>query len=67
MEQERKSRWEGHEHWFRFDRKEGLRRFEEIASLGNTPTTVALRSLKFQLEENLGFEITDTTKTVYLN
>ncbi len=59
MEQERKSRWEGHEHWFRFDRKEGLRRFEEIASLGNTPTAVALRSLKFQLEENLGFEITD--------
>ncbi len=59
MEQERKSRWEGHEFWFRYDRKEGLKRFEEIASLGNTPTAIALRSLKFQLEEELGFEITD--------
>ena len=59
MEQERKSRWEGHEFWFRYDHKEGLRRFEEIASLGNTPTAIALRSLKFQLEENLGFEISD--------
>ena len=59
MEQERKSRWEGHEFWFNFDRKPGLRRFDELASLGGTPTAIALRTMKFQLEEELGFEISD--------
>lgn len=59
MEQKRKSRWEGNEHWFKFGHEAGLQRFENIKSLGETPTAVALRSLKYQLEENLGFEITD--------
>ena len=59
MEQERKSRGEGNEHWFKFEHRAGLRRFEDIVSLGGTPTAIALRSLKFQLEEELGFEITD--------
>ena len=59
MEQKRKSRWEGNELWFKFGHEAGLQRFENIKSLGETPTTIALRSLKYQLEENLGFEITD--------
>ena len=53
MEQERKSRWEGNEHWFKFGHEAGLQRFENIKSLGETPTAVALRSLKYQLEDNL--------------
>ena len=59
MEQERKSRWYGNEHWFKFDHQAGLRRFEDISSLGETMSAIALRALKFQLEEELGFEITD--------
>ena len=59
MEQERKSRWEGNEHWFKFDHQAGLRRFEEIPSLSETPTAIALRSLKFRLEDELGFEVSD--------
>lgn len=59
MEQEKESRWYRNEHWFKFDHLAGLRRFEEISSLGETSTAIALRSLKFQLEEELGFEITD--------
>jgi N-formylglutamate amidohydrolase len=59
MEQERKSRWEGNELWFKFGHEAGLQRFENIKTLGETPTAIALRSLKYQLEENLGFEITD--------
>jgi N-formylglutamate amidohydrolase len=59
MEQTRKSRWEGNELWFKFGHEAGLQRFENIKSLGETPTAIALRSLKYQLEENLGFEITD--------
>lgn len=59
MEQKRKSRWEGNELWFKFGHEAGLQRFENIKSLGETPTTIALRALKYQLEENIGFEITD--------
>ena len=60
MEQKKESRWYGNEHWFKFDHHAGLRRFEEISSLGETPTAIALRSLKFRLEDELGFEISDT-------
>ena len=59
MEEFRKSRWEGNEHWFKFDHQVGLRRFENISSLGSTPTTIALRALKYHLECEMGFEITD--------
>lgn len=59
MEQERKSRWEGNEHWFKFDHNAGLKRFDEISSLGNTPTAIALRALKYHLEDELGLEISD--------
>ena len=59
MENQRKSRWEGNEHWFKFDHHDGLKRFDDISSLGSTPTTIALRALKYQLEEEMGFEITD--------
>lgn len=60
MENLGKSRWEGNEHWFRFDHQSGLKRFDEISTLGETATAVALRSLKYQLENELGFEISDT-------
>lgn len=58
-EEQKKSRWYGNEHWFKFDHHAGLRRFEEISSLGETSSAIALRALKFRLEEELGFEITD--------
>ena len=59
MEEFRKSRWEGNEHWFKFEHQAGLRRFESISSLGITPTAIALRALKYHLEDEFGFEITD--------
>ena len=59
MEQRRKTRWEGNEHWFKFDHKSGLQRFNEFKSLNETATAIALRSLKYQLEDNFGLEITD--------
>ena len=59
MENQRKSRWEGNEHWFKFDRRTGLRRFGEFPSLDSTSTAVALRALKYRLEEEMGLEITD--------
>ena len=59
MEQKNKSRWEGNEFWFNYDHKPGLKRFENINSLGCTASTIALRSLKYHLEEVLGFEISD--------
>jgi len=59
MEHFEKTRWEGDEHWFKFDHNAGLRKFENISSLGNTATAVALRTIKYQLEKELGFEITD--------
>ena len=59
MEDFRKLRWEGNEHWFKFDHQAGLKRFENISTLGNTPTAIALRALKYQLESEIGFEISD--------
>lgn len=59
MEREKESRWFGNEHWFKFGHKPGLKRFENINSLGCTASTIALRSLKYHLEEELGFEISD--------
>ena len=59
MEQENKSRWEGKEHWFKFGHVPGLKRFENIKSLDSTAATIALRTIKYHLEEVLGFEITD--------
>ena len=47
------------EHWFKFDHQAGLRRFENISTLGSTPTAIALRALKYQLECEMGFEISD--------
>ena len=63
MEEFRKSRWEGNEHWFKFNHQVGLRRFENISSLGSTPTAIALRALKYHLECEMGFEITDALFT----
>ena len=63
MEDFRKLRWEGNEHWFKFDHQAGLRRFESISTLGNTPTAIALRALKYQLESEIGFEISDALFT----
>lgn len=59
MENLGKSRWEGNEHWFKYDHHAGLKRFDEISTLGNTATAVALRTVKYQLENELGFEISD--------
>lgn len=59
MEQLEKSRWEGNEHWFKFDHNVRLRRICNISSLGSTETAVALRTIKYQLEKEFGFEITD--------
>ena len=59
MEQEKESRWFGNEHWFNFGHKAGLERFESIKSLENTATAVALRALKYHLEDEIGFEISD--------
>lgn len=59
MEELGKSRWEGNEHWFKFGHQAGLKRFDEISTLGSTATTVALRSVKYQLENELGFEVSD--------
>jgi N-formylglutamate amidohydrolase len=59
MEQLKKTRWEGNEHWFKFDHHAGLKRFDEISTLGSTATAVALRSVKYQLENELGFEVSD--------
>lgn len=59
MENLGKSRWEGNEHWFKYDHHSGLKSFEEISTLGNTATAVALRTVKYQLENELGLEITD--------
>ena len=63
MEEFRKSRWEGNEHWLKFDHQAGLRRFEDISSLGSTPTTIVLRALKYHLECEIGFEISDVLFT----
>ena len=51
------------EHWFKFDHQAGLRRFENISTLGSTPTAIALRALKYQLECEMGFEISDALFT----
>ena len=59
MEELGKSRWEGNEHWFKFGHQAGLKRFDEISTLGSTATAVALRSVKYQLENELGFEVSD--------
>ena len=59
MENLGKSRWEGNEQWFKYDHHAGLKRFDEISTLGNTATAVALRTVKYQLENELGLEITD--------
>lgn len=53
MEELGKSRWEGNEHWFKFGHQAGLKRFDEISTLGSTATAVALRSVKYQLENGL--------------
>ena len=50
MEELGKSRWEGNEHWFKFGHQAGLKRFDEISTLGSTATAIALRSVKYQLE-----------------
>jgi N-formylglutamate amidohydrolase len=63
MEEFRTSRWKGNKHWFKFDHQVGLRRFENISSLGSTSTTIALRTLKYHLESEMGFEITDALFT----
>lgn len=36
-----------------------MKRFDEISTLGSTATAVALRSVKYQLENELGFEVSD--------
>ena len=59
MEELGKSRWEGNEHWFKFGHQAGLKRFDEISTLGSTATAVALRSVKYQLEYELGCEVSD--------
>lgn len=59
MEELGKLRWEGNEHWFKFGHQAGLKRFDEISTLGSTATAVALRSVKYQLENELGFEVSD--------
>lgn len=59
MEKFGKSRWEGNEHWFKFDHHVGLKRFDQISTLGSTATAVALRTIKYHLENELGFEVTD--------
>ena len=42
MEELGKSRWEGNEHWFKFGHQAGLKRFDEISTLGSTATAVAV-------------------------
>lgn len=59
MEELGKSRWQGNEHWFKFGHQAGLKRFDEISTLGSTATAIALRSVKYQLENELGFEVSD--------
>ncbi len=59
MEKIGRSRWDGNEFWFNFDHHAGLKRFEDISTLGSTETTVALRTIKYQLENELNFEISD--------
>lgn len=49
--------------WFKFDHKCGLKKFQEISSLDDTSSTIALRVLKYHLEGKLGFEISDTLFT----
>ena len=51
------------EHWFKFDHQAGLRRFKNISSLGSTPTTIVLRALKYHLECEMGFKISDALFT----
>jgi N-formylglutamate amidohydrolase len=46
--------------WFDFDHKGGLLKFDEIPSLDVKSSTIALRVLKYQLEEQLGLEISDS-------
>lgn len=53
------SLWE-EQPWFKFEQKAGLRRFDEKSSLAETSTAIALRALKFRLEDVMGFEITDS-------
>ena len=55
----RNSGWEGNEHWFKFDHNAGLKRFDEISSLSSTSTTIALRALKYHLEDEMCLEISD--------
>ena len=47
--------------WFKFESLAGARKFENISSLekGSAAATVALRALKYQLENELGLEISD--------
>ena len=59
MENERKSRWLGNEFWFKFGHQSGLKRFDTISTLDSTQTAVALRTLKYHFEKELGLEITD--------
>lgn len=59
MENLGKSRWESNEDWFKYDHHAGLKRFNDLSTLGNTATDVALRTLKYHLEDELGFEISD--------
>ena len=59
MREESSSMWEGKENWFKYEKNSGLRDFPEAKSLGFTATKVALRSLKYHLEDEMGVEITD--------
>ena len=59
MKTERNSRREGSELWFKFEHYAGLKGFDDVSSMGNTPTAIALRALKYHLEEELGLEISD--------
>ena len=59
MKEERFSMWEGKEHWFKYEKTSGLRDSPEAKLLGLTATKIALRSLKYHLEDEMGVEITD--------
>ena len=59
MKEKSFSMWEGKENWFKYEKTSGLRDFPEAMPLGFTATKIALRSLKYHLEDEMGVEITD--------
>ena len=53
MKEKSFSMWEGKENWFKYEKTFGLRDFPEAMPLGFTATKIALRSLKYHLEDFL--------------